>query len=164
MAVAGPVSAETVSATVNPVPVGNVPVQVCVNTTCTNTPPLSTVGLNATATANNATSLPVITPGTCASGTGGTLVVEGGSSGATVEGVVTGTLPDGSGFSQPIPPVTVAPGGTTTISACTTSAPSLPPLPGLPPPPGLPPTPSPAGLIGLILNLITSLLGGGLPV
>ena len=154
---------QTVSGSVGPVPVPNVPVQVCVNSTCQQTPALSAVGLNATASAAANPALPTITPGTCASGTGGTLVIRGGSSTATVTGSVTGTLPNGSPFSAPIPPVTVAPGGTTTISACTTAGPGVP----LPPLPGLPGTPSPTGLLGVILNLVTSLLGGlpggGLP-
>ena len=153
--------AQTVSGSVGPVPVPNVPVQVCVNSTCQQTPALSAVGLSATASADANPTLPTITPGTCASGAGGTLVIKGGSSTATVTGSVTGALPNGTQFSQPIGPVTVAPNGTTTISACTTASPGV-PLPALP---GLPGTPSLGGLLGVVLNLVTSLLGGlgGLP-
>lgn len=150
---------QTVSGSVGPVPVPNVPVQVCVNSTCQQTPALSSVGLTLTASADANAVLPTITPGTCASGVGGTLVVNGGSSTATVSGSVTGMLPNGSPFSLPIAPVTVAPNGATTISACTTASPGVP----LPPLPGVPATPSPTGLVGLILNLVTRLLGGGSP-
>ena len=154
---------QTVSGTVGPVSVPNAPVQVCVGSTCQGTPALSSVSLTVTASAEANPVPPTITPGACASGVGGTLVVKNGSSTATIGGTVSGTLPNGSAFSQPIAPVTVAPNGTTTISACTTAGPGVP----LPPLPGVPSTPSPTGLIGLILNLVTSLLGGlpggGLP-
>lgn len=160
---------QTVSGSVGPVPVPNVPVQVCINSTCQQTPVLSSVGLTATAVANANPSLPTVTPGTCASGAGGTLVIAGGSSTTTVSSTVSGTLPDGSPFSQTIAPVTVAPNGTTTISACTTASPGvpLPSLPGVPALPGVPSTPSPTGLVGVLLNLVNTLLGGlpgGLPV
>ena len=162
LAVAGPAFAATVSGNVGPVPVPNAPVQVCVNSTCQQTPALSSVALAATATANTTAGLPTITPGTCTSGVGGTLVVKGGSSAATVSGTVSGTLPNGSAFSQTIAPVTVAPNATTTIGACTGANPGVP----LPPLPGVPSTPAPTGLLGIILNLVTTLLGGlggGLP-
>ena len=154
---------QTVSGSVGPVPVPNAPVQVCVNSTCQQTPALSSVGLTVTASAEANPVPPTVTPGACASGAGGTLVVHGGSSTATVSGTVSGTLPNGSAFSQPIAPVTVAPNATTTIGACTSASPGVP----LPPLPGLPGTPSPTGLIGIVLNLLNSLLGGlpggGLP-
>ena len=152
-------AAQTVSGSVGPVPVSNVPVQVCVNSSCQQTPALSSVALNLTASTDANAALPTITPGTCGSGVGGTLVVKGGSSAATVSGTVSGTLPNGSAFSQPIAPVTVAPNATTTIGACTTADPGIP----LPPLPGVPSVPSPTGLLGIILKLVTTLLGGALP-
>lgn len=163
LALAGTAQAQTrtVSGSVGPVAVPNVPVQVCVGTTCQNAPALSTVGLAVTASADAGGALPTITPSSCSSGSGAVLVVKGGSTATTVGGTVNGTLSNGSAFTQPIGPVTVAPNGTTTVGACTTTAPGLPV-----PVPGLPSLPSPAGLLGLILNLVTSLLGGlpGLPL
>jgi hypothetical protein len=94
------------------------------------------------------------------------LDVESGSDNAVLSGEVSGTLPDGTPFSQPIEPVTIGE-GTATVSACTTATGPLPdpaPLPdrGQLPDPG--PLPDPGnglgGLIGLVLDLVTGLLGG----
>lgn len=150
----------TVSASVGPVPVTNVPVQVCVDGDCQTTPALSAVTLRVDATAD-ATDVPTITPATCPSGQGAALVVQSGSDDAVVSGEVTGTTPDGSSFSLPIDPVTVGE-GTTTVSACTTATGSLPdPVSGGGGGGGLGGL---GGLIGLVLDLVTGLLGslGGL--
>ncbi len=155
LAMAGPAAAQpqTVSGSVGPVPVPNVPVQVCVNGTCQQTPALSAVALNVSATADPTVGTPpTITPGPCPGGQlGGVLNVNGGSSGATLSGTVSGTVPTGSSFSQPIPPLTVAPGGTATISACAS-------------PTGTPGLPTPSGLLGVLVGLLQQLLGGLLPI
>lgn len=133
------------------------PVEVCVDDQCQTTSALSSVALRAEVTADATEGVPTITPSQCASGTGVALNVESGSDDAVVSGEVSGTLPDGSPFSQAIEPVTVGEGATT-VSACTTATGPLPdpgPLPdgggGLG---GL------GGLIGLVLDLVTGLLGG----
>ncbi|MDQ3980100.1 MAG: hypothetical protein M3314_11185, partial [Actinomycetota bacterium] len=155
LGMAGPaVSApQNVTGTIGPLAVPNAPVEVCVNGDCQETPALSTVALQVTATADPAVgNLPTVTPGPCPGGQlGGVLTVNGGSSGATVSGAVTGTSPTGAPFSQVIPPLTVAPGGTGTVSACAAPGGTLPPLP------------EPTGLLGLILGLLEQLLGGLLP-
>lgn len=159
---AGPASAQTntVSASVGPVPVPNVPVEVCVNDDCQTTPALSAVALRVEATADAGGVAPTITIGECPSGTGVALVVQSAGD-AVVSGEVTGTLPDGSSFSQPIGPVAIGE-GTTTVSACTTAA-GEPPDPGDLPGPGTLPgggLGGLGGLIGMVLDLVTGLLGG----
>lgn len=113
----------TVSVTVGPAPLPNVPVSVCLNATCV-TPPSYSVGLlSVTATADLAIgALPTITPGICPAGQGGVvLVVTTGTSTTIVSATVSGTGLDGSPFSLPLGPVTVSPSSkTVTVSACST--------------------------------------------
>ena len=159
----------TISASAGPVPVPSVPVEVCVDDDCQTTPALSAVALRVDVTADAEAGVPTITPGVCASGTGVALDIQSGSDDAVVSGEVSGTLPDGSPFSQPIDPVTIGQ-GTTSVSACTTAAGPLPdpdPLPNPGPLPSPGPLPGPGGalgglggLIGLVLDLVTGLLGG----
>lgn len=138
-----------VSVGAGPVPVPNVPVEACVDDECESTPALSSVSLDVEASSDVTSTPPTITPGTCASGTGIAFVVQTGSDQATVRGEVSGTLPDGSLFSEPVGPVTVPADESATVSACTSATPPI------------TPEPDPAGgLLGLLLNLLSSLLGG----
>ena len=158
----------TVSASAGPVTVPGVPVEVCVDDDCQTTPALNTVSLDVEVTVDAAAALPTITPGECDTGTGVALVVQSGSEDAVVSGEVSGTLPDGSSFSEAIGPVTVGQ-GSTTVSACTTVTDAIPdpdlpvPDPDLPvPDPGNPgdPVGGVGGLLGLVLDLLSGLLGG----
>ena len=163
----------TVSASAGPVAVPNVPVEVCVDDDCQTTPALNTVSLELEVTADAAGALPTVTPGECDTGTGVVLLVQSGSDDAVLSGEVSGTLPDGSSFSEAIGPVAVGP-GTTTVSACTTVTDGIPdpdlpvPEPDLPiPDPDLPDPDNPGdplgglgGLLGLVLDLLSGLLGG----
>jgi hypothetical protein len=145
-----------VSGSAGPIPLPNVPVQICVNNTCQSTPPLSSVSLNATATPNATGGLPTITPGLCTSGIGPTLTVKTGSTPATLAGTVSGTLPNGTAFSRTLDSLTIPANGTGTVSACTSVTPPVP----VPP---VPPLPGAGGLLDVILNLLKSLLGGLVP-
>ncbi len=168
LAVAGAAQAEpqSISGSVGPVPVPNVPVQVCVDSTCEQTPALGSVGLTVNAAANGTGVLPTVVPGSCPSGTGAALVVTGGAAGAVVTGTVKVTLPNGTQFEQPIgAPINVAPNTTTTVSACTAAA------NGLPAPGGAPGVPGIGGVLGLlgsvlqtVVSLVGGLLGGALPI
>lgn len=130
---------KTVSASVGPVPLPNVPAQVCVDNVCQSTPALTAVSLKVSAkveVADLVGALPTITPGTCPQGqTGVALAIKTGTTSVTVTGLVMGSLPNGAPINIPVGPITVgAMGQTVTISVCTTTAgvPALPGLPGLP--------------------------------
>ena len=128
---------KTLSASLGPIPLPNVPAQVCVDGTCQSTPALSEVLLDVRVRVDvDAGTLPTITPGTCPAGqTGLALVITTGTTGVTVSGSVTGKLPNGAPINIPVGPITVgAMGQTVTIRVCTTTAgvPALPGLPGLP--------------------------------
>ncbi len=114
-------TSKTVAATVGPVPVPAVPVQVCVDTTCVTGPAATTVALSASATAaldiNPVVVPPTITPGTCAAGTGAALVVNTGTVGATIQGLVRLTV-NGTTQTIPIAQTIATPNKTVTISAC----------------------------------------------
>ncbi len=125
LALIGPASAlgttKTVKATVGPVSVPAVPVQVCVDDTCVTGPAATTVTLTASATAavdvNPTVVPPSITPGTCSAGTGAVLVVNTGSVGATVQGLVKLTV-NGTTQTIPISETIATPNKTVTVSAC----------------------------------------------
>ena len=122
LAVASPVFAELqmVSGSVGPVQVPDVPVQLCVGSGCQQTPVLSSVGLRASAFIEAGAVPPTIQAGSCGTGSGGVLVLRGGSAGAIVSGVLFGTRPGGAPYEQAIgAPINLAPNMTTTISACT---------------------------------------------
>ncbi|HYX44196.1 MAG TPA: hypothetical protein VE760_04070 [Acidimicrobiales bacterium] len=125
LAVIGPASAvgtsKTVSATVGPVSVPAVPVQICVDTTCASGPAATTVTLTASAQAaldvNPTVVPPSITPGTCPAGTGAVLAVNTGSVGATIQGLVKLTV-NGTTQTIPIAQTIATPNKTVTVSAC----------------------------------------------
>ncbi len=112
---------KTVSATVGPVEVPAVPVKICVDGTCVEGPAATTVTLTASATAaadvNPIVVPPTINPGTCAAGTGAVLVVNTGSLGATIQGLVKLTV-NGTTHAIPIAETIATPNRTVTISAC----------------------------------------------
>ena len=112
---------KTVTATVGPVSVPAVPVKVCVDSTCVSGPAASTVTLTASATAgvdvNPTVVPPSITPGTCSAGTGAVLVVNTGSVGATIQGLVKLTV-NGTTQTIPIAQTIATPNKTVTVSAC----------------------------------------------
>ena len=112
---------KTVSATVGPVPIPAVPVQVCVDNTCVDGPAATSVALSVSATAaanvNPTVVLPTITAGTCAAGTGAVLVVNTGSLGAAIQCSVTLTV-NGRTQTLPISPTIATPNKTVTVSAC----------------------------------------------
>ena len=101
--------------------VPNLPVQVCVNGTCQPTPPLKSFFMYVTAQADGPVA-PTITPGPCASGVGGTLVVGAGPAGATFVGYVSGTRADGSPYLHFFGPVEVAPNSAATATACASTS------------------------------------------
>ncbi len=125
LAFAGPAlgigTSKTVSATVGPVPVPEVPVQICVDGTCVQGPAATTVTLTASATAgadvNPIVVPPTINPGTCGAGTGAVLVVNTGTLGATIQGLVKLTV-NGTTQTIPIAETLATPNRTVTISAC----------------------------------------------
>lgn len=136
-----------VSGSVGPVPVPNVPVQICVGATCQQTPALSSVGLAVGALTEGNAVPPTFRSGSCAAGTGGVLFVTGGSAGAIVTGTLNGTLPNGARYEQSIgAPINLAPNATTTISACTAAG-----------------AVSAAGMLGSALVPMNALVGGLLP-
>lgn len=165
----------TVSASAGPVTVPGVPVEVCVDDDCQTTPALNTVSLELEVTVDAAAALPTVTPGECDAGTGVVLLVQSGSDDAVLSGEVSGTLPDGSSLSEAIEPVTLGQ-GSTTVSACTTVTDGIPdpdvpvPDPDVPVPDPDLPIPDPdnpgdplggvGGLLGLVLDLVSGLLGG----
>jgi hypothetical protein len=133
---------KTLSASLGPIPLPNVPAQVCIDGTCVSTPALSAVSLKVRATVDvNAGTLPTITPGACPAGQNGlALTISTGSASVTVSGLISGTLPTGAPISIPVGPISIGPNAeTVTISVCTTAG--VPGLPGLPP--GLPGLPVP---------------------
>ena len=116
----GQAQAQSVSGAMGPVPVPNVPVQLCVGSTCQQTPVLSSVGLLVSALVDANAVPPTMQTGPCAVGNGGVMVVRGGSAGEIVTGTLNGTRPDGSQYEQAIgPPILLASNATMTISACT---------------------------------------------
>ena len=141
--------AQSVSARMGPVPVPNVPVTLCVGSTCQQTPVLSSVGLTISALTHLTSVPPTMQPGSCTVGSGGVMVVRGGSSGAIVTGTLNGTRPDGSPYEQSIgAPIFLAPNTTATISACTQAVSAVPAL----------------GSALAPLSSLTGLLPGGLPL
>lgn len=177
----------TVSATVGPVAIPGVPLNVCVNAvtlTCTPTAPAATASLTVSVTVNPAAlTAPTIVPGACSTGTGAALVVKTGSLSGVISGLVT-VVVNGTPKVIPVTLPSVGPNQTVTVSACTSGGigvpalpglpglpgvpgvpglpgvPSLPGLPGVPSLPGLPAVPGLGGVIGNVLNALLSLLSG----
>jgi hypothetical protein len=115
---------KSVSATVGPIPLPNVPVEVCVDDSCQSTPALGSVSLKVTAKADlKVGTLPAITPGSCPPGESGVVLkVTTGTTKVTVSGNVIGTLPTGAPVNIPVGPVTIGPvNESVTIGVCTTA-------------------------------------------
>lgn len=111
---------KTISASAGPVPLPNVPVEVCVDDDCVTTPDLKAVSLELTVPLElNLGSLPLITSGTCPEGeTGVVLKVTTGTTSVKASGLVTGTLPTGDSIMIPVGPISISPSGTVTVSVC----------------------------------------------
>jgi hypothetical protein len=115
----GPGSTNCVSVTIGPVPVPNVPVEVCINNSCTSTPVLTTLELKVTACAETTVGIPTVTTSHCPrSAVGGGVTITTGGTNATVTVTVSGKLPDGTPYSQTIGPTTVLPLSTVAVTAC----------------------------------------------
>lgn len=121
LAVTGIAAAATVSLTIGPLPLPDIPVEVCINSTCIETPALESASLNVTAQAAGLV-VPVIIPGPCPSGQiGSVLTVSSLTPGdVTIGATLSGTLPTGQAFSQAIGPVTLplGPSNSATVSVC----------------------------------------------
>lgn len=139
----------TVELTVGPVPIPDVPVEVCVTQSdvpdgvdeCVETPAGESVSLTVIVTVNTPEPVlvpPTITPIECPAGTEGVAAkVFAGSAEVTIGGSVTVVLDDGEPVVIPIEEVVVAGGQTVTVFACAGVEP-LPEAPALPGAPALP--------------------------
>lgn len=135
LALAGPALADTtVSAKVGPVPLPNVPVQVCVNQTdvpagdCVTTPPAQTVTLEVIVnvkTPNPVLVPPTVTPVQCPAGTEGVAAkVFTGSAAVTIGGSVT-VIVNGAPVVIPVNEVVAPAGQTLTVFACAGLSPGV---------------------------------------
>lgn len=120
---------KTASADVGPVPVPNVPVQVCVGSDCVSTPPLGSVRLRAAVALTTGSLLslpPIVMPGSCPAGQQGVAlrVISLGVGGISIAAEIAGALPAGGPFVHTLGPIETpaVPLGVTTVSACTTLA------------------------------------------
>ena len=141
LALAGPAfAATTVRATVGPVPIPKVPVEVCVSQTdladpideCLTTPPAQSVSLKVVATVETpepALVLPTITPVPCPAGTQGVAAeISTGSADVKITGSVK-VVVNGAPVVIPIDQVLAAANQTVTVYACAGISPGLPTLP-----------------------------------
>lgn len=113
------VDSTTISASVGPIALPDVPVSVCINDDCVNTPTLSNVSATVSVTAVTEVGKPTITTSSCPSGSvGAVFTITTGGTSATVTVVVSGSRPDGTPFSQTIGPVTVPGLSTATVTVC----------------------------------------------
>lgn len=112
----------TVTVTAGPFEVPGAPVSVCINSDCvTLEDPVATLFVTLTVTATIGT--PTITTSACpAPAIGSVFTISTGGTSVTVSGAVSGTLPDGSPFSQPIGPTTVPGLSTVTVSVCASAS------------------------------------------
>ena len=127
-------AATTVSATVGPVPVPAVPVQICVVQTdvgvneCVTGPAAQTLTLTVVVTVGNVTPIlipPTITPAQCPAGTQGVaLNVNTGTAGAIISGSVT-VVVNGQPVTIPINQTVVGPNQTITVFACVGVTPGI---------------------------------------
>lgn len=144
MALAGTALADTtVRVTVGPIPIPNVPVEVCVTQTdvptgvnrCVTTPAGQSVSLTVVVhveTPQPVVVPPAVTPIACPAGTQGVAAqVFTGSGQATVSGSVTVVLNNGTPVTIPIAEVIAAGGQTLTVFACAGLSPGV-PVPALP--------------------------------
>ena len=104
--------------TTGTVQTSNSPVQVCLGGSCQTTPPLSSINLNLSVVTDSSSTAPRMIQGTCAGGTGATVMVIAGSGPTLVGGSASGTKVDGSPYLTFLSPVTLPPNGTVTASAC----------------------------------------------
>ena len=135
LSLTGPaLAATTVSATVGPVPVPGVPVEICVVQSdagvneCVTGPGAQTVTLTVAVTVGNVAPVivpPTVTPAQCPAGTEGVaLKVNTGTAGATISGVVTVSV-NGQAVTIPINETVVGPNQTVTVFACAGVAPGV---------------------------------------
>lgn len=108
----------SVSVSVGPIDVPDVPVEVCVDGTCASTPDLSSFSLKVTATVDATVDKPTMAVSTCGAFAGASVTTSTGGTGATVVVTVSGTLPDGTPYEQSTGPVSAPPFSSTTASAC----------------------------------------------
>jgi hypothetical protein len=116
----GSAAAADFNISLGPIPLPDVPVEICVNSTCVESPELSSIELTATASTSGI-ALPVVVPASCPSGQVGVVlnVTNVLPSNVTISGELSGELSAGGEFSTPIGPITVPGlGGSATISAC----------------------------------------------
>ena len=143
VALAGTAIADTtVTLTVGPVPIPNVPIEVCVTQTdipdevneCVTTPAGESVTLTVIVTVETPEPVlvpPAVTPIACPAGTQGVAAhVFTGSANVTIGGSVT-VVVDGMPVTLPIEQVVALAGQTLTVFACAGLSPGL-PLPGVP--------------------------------
>lgn len=126
-------AATTVTATLGPVPVPGVPVEVCVQQTdvganqCLTGPAGETVSVTVTVTLADAGLVvvpPIITPVPCPAGTGGLAAqVTTGAAGATVGGSVT-VAGNGRSVTLPVAQTVLTPNQALTVYACAGLAPA----------------------------------------
>lgn len=141
LALAGPALADTtVTLTVGPVPIPEVPVEVCITQTdlpdpineCVTTPPADTLTLTVVVTVETPEPVlvpPAVTPIACPAGTEGVAVqVFTGSAAAAIGGSVT-VIINGEAVTVPIAEVIAPAGQTLTVLACVGISPGLPALP-----------------------------------
>ncbi len=146
LALAGPALAgTTVRATVGPVPIPDVPVEVCVTQTdlpepvneCATTPAGESISLTVVVTVDTPEPVlvpPSVNPVACPAGTEGVAAkVFTGSAAATIGGSVTVIVDGGTPVTVPINEVIAGGGQTLTVLACGGISPGLPtpPLPTL---------------------------------
>jgi hypothetical protein len=134
----------TITLTVGPVPLPDVPVEICVEQTdlpepldeCVTTPPAESVSLTVIVHVDTPAPVlvpPTITPIPCPAGTQGVAArVFTGSAGASISGFVT-IIVNGTPVTIPVDEVIAAGGQTVTIFACAGVSPGVPvpPLPAL---------------------------------
>ncbi len=116
-------ASHSVSLTVGPVPVPQVPLSACIDTTCVSTPSLNSVTLTTTATVDGL-ALPILIPVPCPNGGQGVAISVSSlkPTTVTVSGSVSGTSSSGP-VNIPLGPVTerITPGTPgILVSACTT--------------------------------------------
>jgi len=121
LAISGTALASTVSLTLGPLPLPDIPIEVCVDSNCIESPALESASLAVSAVASGLT-VPVIVPGSCPAAQIGTvLTISSLTPGnVTIGATLSGTLPTGQAFSQAIGPYTVVfgPSNSATVSFC----------------------------------------------
>lgn len=113
--------AASVGVSLGPLPLPDLPIEVCIESTCITSPELSAAALDVTV-ATSGLVLPIIIAGLCPDGqVGATLSLSSLiPTQLTVEAVLSGELPNGDPFSESIGPVTLPTGllDSATLSFC----------------------------------------------